>query len=55
MEQAMRKAHGGLELRVAERTDRLAQANRDLLAEIAERKETERQLQDSRQLLENVA
>lgn len=43
-EEALRRAHDELELRVEERTKELATANRDLLKEIAERKEIERRL-----------
>ncbi len=44
MEEALRRAHDELELRVKERTRELAFANQELLREIAERKEIERQL-----------
>ncbi|RPI94674.1 MAG: PAS domain S-box protein, partial [Chloroflexi bacterium] len=43
-EEALRKAHDELELRVRERTQELAVRNRELIREIAERKEVERQL-----------
>lgn len=43
-EDALRLAHAELELRVRERTEELAAANRDLSSEIAERKDVERQL-----------
>jgi PAS domain S-box-containing protein len=43
-EEALRRAHDELEVRVGERTKELAAANRDLLKEIAERKEIERRL-----------
>jgi PAS domain S-box-containing protein len=43
-EEELRRAHDQLELRVDERTRELAVANRELLREIAERKEIERQL-----------
>ena len=43
-EAALRKAHDELELRVRERTKELAVTNRELVKEITERKEVERQL-----------
>lgn len=43
-EEALRLAHEQLELRVQERTEELATANRELSNEIAEREEIERQL-----------
>jgi signal transduction histidine kinase len=43
-EEALRKAHDELEVRVQERTAELAKANEALRAEIAERKEAERQV-----------
>jgi PAS domain S-box-containing protein len=44
VEEALREAHDDLELRVRERTAELAVANQDLVREIAERREIERQL-----------
>ncbi|MGZ9234462.1 MAG: PAS domain S-box protein [Anaerolineales bacterium] len=44
VEEALRNAHDQLELRVQERTQELAIANTELVKEIAERKEIERQL-----------
>jgi PAS domain S-box-containing protein len=46
-EEALQKAHDELEMRVEERTAELAEANEQLQAEIAERKEAERALQAS--------
>jgi PAS domain S-box-containing protein len=43
-EEALRKAHDELELRVQERTNELAVKNKELVKEIAERREVERQL-----------
>jgi two-component system NtrC family sensor kinase len=52
-EEALRKAHDELEGRVQERTAELAKANEALRAEIAERKEAERQVaQVTRELVE---
>jgi PAS domain S-box-containing protein len=47
MEEALRKAHTGLEHRVEQRTAQLARANANLIAEIAERKRTEKALRES--------
>jgi PAS domain S-box-containing protein len=54
-EQALRAAHDELELRVQERTQALAIANQELLAEIAERKEVERQLRIQTTAMEAAA
>ena len=51
-EEALRKAHGELEVRVQERTAELAQANKALRFEIAERKRAEEALQEAHDLLE---
>ncbi|HSR32263.1 MAG TPA: ATP-binding protein, partial [Anaerolineae bacterium] len=57
-EEALRHSRNELELRVQERTAELSQANRSLLAEIAERNRVEGELRSSeerfRQLAENV-
>lgn len=54
-EAALRQAHDELEVRVEERTKELAAANRDLLKEIAERKEIERQLRIQTTAIEAAA
>ncbi|MBU0986730.1 MAG: PAS domain S-box protein, partial [Proteobacteria bacterium] len=46
-EMALQKAHGELERRVEERTDKLARVNEQLLSEIDERKQMERALRES--------
>ena len=46
-EEALRKAHGELELRVQERTVELAKSNEELQKEITERKKTEEALKNS--------
>lgn len=57
-QEALQKAHDELELRVAERTAELAETNRQLRHEIAERKRVEDQLRESesrhRMLVENA-
>ncbi len=57
-EEALRRAHDELELRVQERTTELTEANEALRAEIAERKRVEEALRESeekyRDLVENV-
>lgn len=55
IEEALRKAHEELELRVQQRTKELADANRELLNEINERKEVERQLRVETTALESAA
>ena len=50
--EALRLSHDNLEIIVSERTARLADANRDLLEEIAERKKTDKTLQESRENLQ---
>jgi len=47
-EEALQKAHEQLEIRVKERTKELAQANKQLRAEITERKQAEKTLRRSR-------
>ncbi|MEW6400304.1 MAG: PAS domain S-box protein [Chloroflexota bacterium] len=54
-EEALRAARDELELRVQERTRELAVANRDLLKEVAERKEVERQLRIQTTAMEAAA
>ena len=51
-EQALRKAHAELELRVQERTAKLAEANQSLRVEIKERERTE---QENQKLLSELA
>jgi PAS domain S-box-containing protein len=50
-EEALRKAHDELELRVHERTEELIKTNEALMAEIAERRKTEEALQRSEKSL----
>ncbi|RPJ27709.1 MAG: PAS domain S-box protein, partial [Chloroflexi bacterium] len=54
-EEALRKAHDELELRVRERTKELAVTNRELVKEIAERKEVEKQLRIQTTAMEAAA
>ncbi len=54
-EEALRLAHAELELRVRERTEELAAANRELSNEIMERKEIERQLRIQTAAMEAAA
>lgn len=54
-EEALRKAHDELELRVQERTEELAAANRELLKEIVERREVEKQLRIQTTAMEAAA
>lgn len=54
-EDALRKAHDELELRVQERTQELAVANQDLLKEVNERREVERQLRILTTAMESAA
>jgi PAS domain S-box-containing protein len=53
-EEALKKAHDELELRVRERTAELARTNAELQAEIAERKAIQRQLEEGRDIIETV-
>ena len=53
-EEALRKAHDELEIRVEERTAELAQANKELQAEITERKRAEEELRKYRDHLEEL-
>jgi len=53
-EEALRRAHNGLEVRVAERTAELARANAALEAELAERERAEAALRESEELLRKV-
>jgi signal transduction histidine kinase len=53
-EDALRKAHDKLELRVQERTAELAKANEELQAEIIERKRAEELLRESENRLRNL-
>lgn len=53
-EESLQKAHNELEERVIERTAELAEANRSLQAEIAERKRIEEKLQASNQRLFDI-
>jgi PAS domain S-box-containing protein len=55
VEEALRIAHDELEQRVHERTEELAIANRELLNEIAERREIERQLRIQTAAMEAAA
>ena len=54
-EEALRKAHDELELRVQERTAELAAVNRELMKEIVERKEVESQLRIQTTAMEAAA
>ena len=51
-EEALRKAHDELEIRVEERTAELAKANKALAAEIAERKRAEEELRKAKEVAE---
>ncbi len=53
-EEALRKAHNELEMRVQERTAELANANRELQTEIRERKQAEDALRESEQQLAGI-
>jgi len=52
---ALQKAHNGLEIRVQERTAELAEANKRLEQEVAERKQVEEALLKSEQKFRNMA
>lgn len=54
-EQALENAHRDLELRVEQRTNELAQANRDLEAEIIERRQAEEALREAKEEAEASA
>ncbi|MFQ5869002.1 MAG: PAS domain S-box protein, partial [Candidatus Zixiibacteriota bacterium] len=54
-EEALRKAHDELEIRVQERTAELVRANEDLQAEIAERKRVEDALRLQSEIVANMA
>ncbi|KCZ71876.1 PAS/PAC sensor hybrid histidine kinase [Candidatus Methanoperedens nitroreducens] len=54
VEEALRKAHDELEIRVRERTAELAKANEALQAEIAERKRAEEQIREQAALLDKA-
>jgi PAS domain S-box-containing protein len=54
-EEALRKAHDELELRVQERTEELAAVNRELVKEIVERREVEKQLRIQTTAMEAAA
>ena len=53
-EQALRKAHEELEMRVGERTEELTKASEQLRAEITERKQAERAVQEARKYVEGI-
>jgi PAS domain S-box-containing protein len=53
-EEALKKAHDELELRVRQRTVELARTNADLEAEIIERKAIQEQLEEEREIVETV-
>jgi PAS domain S-box-containing protein len=53
-EEALRKAHDELEVRVQQRTAELARANAELQAEIAERKIIQEQLEEEWEIIETV-
>ena len=54
-EEALQQAHDKLEQRVAERTEKLLQANEDLLVEISERKKAEEAVRASEEKYRTVA
>src|SRR5215831_3207627 len=54
-EEALRKAHDELEMRVRQRTAELARTNADLQAEIIERKAIQKQLEEEREIVETVS
>ncbi|GAJ11720.1 unnamed protein product, partial [marine sediment metagenome] len=53
-EEALRKAHDELELRVAERTEELSQANIRLQEEVTERKRAEEEIKAQKKFTDNV-
>ena len=53
-EEALRKAHGELEIKVKKRTAALSEANEELRTEIAERKRAEKALRDSEGRLSGI-
>ncbi len=55
MEDALRRARDELELRVEERTAELSSVNKELTAEIAERKKAEKKLMDSEKKLRHLS
>ncbi|MBI5583940.1 MAG: HAMP domain-containing protein, partial [Deltaproteobacteria bacterium] len=54
-EEALKRAHDELEVRVQERTAELARSNMELTIEIAERQRTEQALQESKEQLRSLA
>jgi len=54
-EEALKKAHDELEMRVRQRTAELARTNADLQAEIVERKAIQQQLEEEREIVETVS
>jgi PAS domain S-box-containing protein len=54
-EEALKKAHDELEMRVRHRTAELARTNVDLQAEIVERKAIQQQLEEEREIVETVS
>jgi PAS domain S-box-containing protein len=55
MGEALKNAHWELERQVEERTRELAQANRRLREEIADRRQSEAKVKQAKQILENIA
>jgi CheY-like chemotaxis protein len=53
-EQALQKAHDELEVRVQERTEKLARANEELQVEINQRKQAEEQMRQQHEFLDTV-
>src|SRR5262249_36977630 len=54
-EEALRKAHDELEMRVRQRTAQLARTNAELAAEIVDRKAIQEQLEEEREIVETVS
>ncbi|MBO0857446.1 MAG: response regulator [Chloracidobacterium sp.] len=54
-EEALRKAHDELEMRVRQRTSELARTNAELKSEIIERKAIQEQLEEEREIVETVS